>query len=211
MHKGYRVQAAVRIATDVQVTLTQYSWWNIQRYTERTQSSVDYIPRVMKCLFDLQVFEKDFFTNTTDQNLQYSLRWFLKAEKFFLFQYNQELVLPCDFFGNPTPEISWFKDNSSTPVKAKWSSIDNNGSLIIQGLCKYIKKSGVRLPNDRRLYTASCGIRAITKEDESHFILLNQGVRHMFFVPQSYAGARELNTAANQKRPFNSPVMKTHF
>ena len=139
MHKGYRVQAAVRIATDVQVTLTQYSWWNIQRYTERTQSSVDYIPRVMKCLFDLQVFEKDFFTNTTDQNLKYSLRWFLKAEKFFLFQYDQELVLPCDFFGNPTPEISWFKDNSSTPVKAKWSSIDNNGSLIIQGLCKYLK------------------------------------------------------------------------
>ena len=85
---------------------------------------------------------------------EYSLRWFLKAEKFFLFQYDQELVLPCDFFGNPTPEISWFKDNSSTPVKAKWSSIDNNGSLIIQGLCKYINESGVRLPNDRRLYTA---------------------------------------------------------
>ena len=61
MHKGYRVQAAVRIATDVRVTLTQYSWWNIQRYTERTQSSVGYIPRVIKCLFDLQVFEKDFF------------------------------------------------------------------------------------------------------------------------------------------------------
>ena len=92
----------------------------------------------MKCLFDLQVFQKDFFTN---------------------------------FFGNPTPEISWFKDNSSTPVKAKWSSIDNNGSLIIQGLCKYIKQCGVRLPNDRRLYTSSYGIQAITKEDESHFIL----------------------------------------
>ena len=137
MHKGYRVQAAVRIATDVQVTLTQYSWWNIQRYTERTQSSVDYIPRVMKCLFDLQVFQKDFFYKYDGS--EYSLRWFLKAEKFFLFQYDQELVLPCDFFGNPTPEISWFKDNSSTPVKAKWSSIDNNGSLIIQGLCKYIK------------------------------------------------------------------------
>ena len=137
MHKGYRVQAAVRIATDVQVTLTQYSWWNIQRYTERTQSSVDSASYEMLIWF--ASFWKGFFTNTTDQNLKYSLRWFLKAEKFFLFQYDQELVLPCDFFGNPTPEISWFKDNSSTPVKAKWSSIDNNGSLIIQGLCKYIK------------------------------------------------------------------------
>ena len=55
--------------------------------------------------------------------------------KYYLMQYQEDLLLPCTVTGNPKPTVKWMKNGKV--VDSEWSEVLPNGSLMLYNQSMY--------------------------------------------------------------------------
>ena len=55
--------------------------------------------------------------------------------KYYLMQYQEDLLLPCTVTGNPKPNVIWMKNDQE--VRSEWTEVLPNGSLLLKSQSEY--------------------------------------------------------------------------